>query len=963
VIIEKRTTTGVGFIQQPRSTGRFGNNSVSREPVAIQSASYHRLMAKALSRNEIRARATKFAHDWHGETRERAEAQTFWNEFLEIFGVNRRQVSTFERRATRLSTGRGGSVDLFWPGVLIAEHKSAGKDLAAAEEQAFDYLYDRKSINQNELPRFVITSDFAHMRIIELGKLDEAVVFDTLDLPKEIDRFLFIAGYDVRPHAVEAEANIRAAQLMGRLYEEISANGYEGHDASVLLTRILFLLFGDDTGMWNRDLFYFFLDERTSDDGSDLGPQLSLLFQILNQPVEKRSIALDEALVPFPFVNGGLFFDRIEIPIFNRAMREELLACCHFDWGRISPAVFGSLFQSIKSKEARRELGEHYTTEENILRVIEPLFLSDLRSELVAAQSDIRRLERLRDRLGRLRLFDPAMGCGNFVVVAYRELRRLELRIMVRLRELTGQNQLSLDPTLGIKVSMDHFGGIEIEEWPARIAETAMFLVDHQCNLELSVEFGQAPERLPIETSARFFCANALQLDWGQVFESSDDVLICGNPPFVGSTYLSDEQKQDQRTIWGGISGSGVLDYVSNWYLVAAKYIGESMARAAFVSTSSITQGQQPSILWGHRGLGQFETGIVFAHRTFSWSSEAPREASVHCVVIGIANRGIPKLKLLWEYSDVKQDGVLRSVRNINAYLLDAPWVIVSSRSRALSIGVSEMVNGSKPTDGGFLSNLTPEEAEEIQRNDSIASKYLRKVVGSQELIQGIERWCLWLVNAPPGDIASSSVLSERVDAVRKGRASSKKAATRRDAATPSLFQELRQPTSQFLAVPEVSSETRKYVPIGFFPPTVVPTNKIQTIPNATAYDFGVLSSSVFNVWLAVVSGRLESRFSVSAEITYNNFPWPEVNDKSRSKISKAAEGVLAVRMQFPDSPLAILYSPISMPPDLVDAHRTLDRQVASAYALRSDATSERILEELFERYARLSGSAVLFEE
>jgi len=920
-------------------------------------------MTKALSRNEIRARATQFAHDWHGETRERAEAQTFWNEFLEIFGVNRRQVAIFERRASRLSTGHEGSADLFWPGVLIAEHKSAGKDLEAAEDQAFDYLYDRKSISQNELPRFVITSDFAHIRILELDKGDEAFVFDTLDLPKEIDRFLFIAGYDVRPHSVEAEANIKAAQLMGRLYEEISANGYEGHDASVLLTRILFLLFGDDTGMWNRDLFYFFLDERTNEDGSDLGPQLSLLFQTLNKSVEKRSPALDEALVPFPFVNGGLFADTIEIPVFNKAMREELLACCHFDWGRISPAVFGSLFQSIKSKEARRELGEHYTTEENILRVIEPLFLAELRRELVNSQSDIKKLERLREKLGKLQLFDPAMGCGNFVIVAYRELRRLELQIMMRLRELTGQNQLSLDPTLGLKVSMENFGGIEIEDWPARIAETAMFLVDHQCNSELAAEFGQAPERLPIEISARFFCDNALTLDWGQVFESSDNVFIFGNPPFVGSTYLSEAQKEDQKAIWGAASGSGILDYVSNWYMVAAKFIGATSARAAFVSTSSITQGQQPNILWGRRGLRRFGTGIVFAHRTFSWSSEAPSEAHVHCVVLGIANHDIPKLKSLWEYPDIKKDGVLRNVRNINPYLLDAPWVVVASRSRPLSLGTTEMVNGSKPTDGGFLSNLSPEEAEEIRRSEPIAAKYLRRVIGSQELIHGIERWCLWLVGASPDDVAASFILKARIDAVRESRGKSKKPTTQKDAATPSLFQELRQPKSQFLAVPEVSSETRKYVPIGFFPPSFIPTNKIQTIPDATSYDFGLLSSSTFNIWLAVVSGRLESRFSISAEITYNNFPWPEIDQKVKTKIAVAADKVLAVRLQFPDSSLAVLYSPTSMPPDLVDAHRALDREVLKAYGLRNDATPERILEELFKRYARLSGSEVLFED
>ncbi|MGA2877249.1 MAG: DNA methyltransferase, partial [Nitrososphaerales archaeon] len=619
---------------------------------------YHRHMAKALSRNEIRARATKFAHDWHNETRERAEAQTFWNEFLEVFGVNRRQVALFERRASRLSTGREGSIDLFWPGVLIAEHKSAGKDLATAEEQAFDYLYDRKSIDQSDLPRFVITSDFAHIRIIELGKPEQAVVILTIDLPKEIDRFLFIAGYENRPHAVEAEANIKAAQLMGRLYEEISINGYEGHDASVMLTRLLFLLFGDDTGMWNRDLFYFFLQERTSEDGSDLGPQLSLLFQTLNQPVERRSAALDEALVPFPYVNGGLFEDRIDIPVFNRTMREELVSCCRFDWGRISPAVFGSLFQSIKSKEARRTLGEHYTTEENILRVIEPLFLSDLRAEFSVARSDVKRLRDLKKRLGELKFFDPAMGCGNFIIVAYRELRRLELQIMMRLRDLTSQNQLSLDPTLGLQVSMENFGGIEIEEWPARIAETAMFLVDHQCNAELAAEFGQAPERLPIEISARFVIDDALTYDWSKVFDPSDNVFIFGNPPFIGSTWLSHEQRKVQHGVWNGIRGSGTLDYVGNWYLLAAKFIGTSRARAAFVSTNSITQGEQPQTLWGNGGLGDFGTQIIFAHRTFSWSSEAPDQAAVHCVIIGIANNDIPSVKKLWDYPKIDGEGI-----------------------------------------------------------------------------------------------------------------------------------------------------------------------------------------------------------------------------------------------------------------------------------------------------------------
>jgi hypothetical protein len=913
-------------------------------------------MDKALSRNEIRARATVFAHEWHGETRERAEAQTFWNEFLTVFGVNRRQVSIFEHRAKRLTTGRDGSVDLFWPGMLIAEHKSAGRSLVDAEEQAFDYLYDRKSIPQSELPRFVITSDFAHIRIVELGSKVEAVTISTLDLPKEIDRFIFIAGYEFRPHAVEAQANVKAAQLMGRLYEEISVDGFEGHDASVLLTRLLFLLFGDDTGMWNRDLFHFFIEERTSEDGSDLGPQLNFLFQTLNKPLNKRSHRIDESLALFPYVNGGLFEDGIDIPTFNGAMRQELLSCCRFDWGQISPAVFGSLFQSIKSREARRELGEHYTTEENILRVIEPLFLSRLRSEFVAAQADVRKLEHLRDHLGVLRFFDPAMGCGNFVIVAYRELRRLELQIMKRLRDLTGLNQLSLDPTLGLRVSMTQFGGIEIEEWPARIAETAMFLVDHQCNAELAAEFGQAPERLPIEISARFYCDNALTCDWSEIFPVDDNVYVFGNPPFGGSTYLSEDQKKDQSNVWRGVSKSGILDYVANWYIVAARYIADTNARAAFVSTSSITQGQQPQVLWGGGGLGGLGAEIIFAHRTFAWSSEAPGQAAVHCVVIGIANNNIPKMKQLWEYPDIAGNGIARTVKTINAYLLSAPKVIVQSRDRPLSPGVTEMVNGSKPTDGGFLSSISATEAAAIEASDPIASRYLRRLVGAQEFIYGTERWCLWLLGASPTDIASSRELTSRVEAVRTSREKSKKPTTRRDAATPSLFQEIRQPATAFLAVPEVSSETRRYVPVGFFSQSVVPTNKIQTIPNATMYDFGILNSSAFNAWLAVVSGRLESRFSISAEITYNNFPWPEPDSKSRSHISSAAESVSAARLNHSDTPLSVLYSTVSMPPDLVTAHRKLDSQVLRAYGLKSNASSERILEEMFIRYARLAG-------
>jgi len=907
-------------------------------------------MAKSLSRNDIRDRARKFAVEWHDEKSERSEAQTFWNEFLAVFGVQRRQVALFEEKARRLSTGGTGRIDLLWPGLLIAEHKSEGKNLEEAEEQALDYLYD-SSFDRRQLPRFVITSDFARIRIKEIGS-ESAVTIETIDLPQEIDRFLFLAGYEPRSHAIETSANVDAARLMGRLYEEVADVGYDNHSASVLMTRLLFLLFGDDTGMWPRDLFASFIDDRTTADGSDLGPQLALLFQVLDTPLSRRAPNLDEALAQFPYVNGGLFRERLEIPSFNRRMREELLACSLFDWGKISPAVFGSLFQSIKSKEARREMGEHYTTEENIFRVIDPLFLTELRSEYLQSHTDIGKLKRLRENLGKMKFIDPAMGCGNFLIVTYRELRRLELQIMTRLRELTGENQLSLDPTLGLRVAMDNFGGIEIEEWPARIAETAMFLVDHQCNLELVAAFGEAPDRLPIDTSAKFVRGNALDLPWEEVMPATDTTFVLGNPPFLGSKMTSAEQKKDQRRVWDGAVGSGTLDYVSNWFLLAGRYMGSTKARAAFVATNSITQGEQPSRIWGAKGLREFGTKILFACQTFKWSSEAPGQAAVHCVIVGITNHSLPDSLSLWVSSEDKLTLSHRIVRTINPYLVEGPWVLIGSRSKPISDRTPIMRFGSQPNDKGFLSNIDEAERQRIGIADPVADSFMRRLVGSQEMLHSMKRYCLWLKDATPNEIARSSELQSRIRGTKIHRETSKDAGTREGARWPSLFFRDRQPVSRFLAVPGVSSENREYVSLAFFDASVIASNAIFTISDANYYHFGVLSSSVFNAWLAAVSGRLKSDFRISAEITYNNFPWPIIDDRMRQKIETAAETVLDERLTFPDATLATLYSPLSMPVGLREAHRALDRLVLRAYDLPGGSSNERILSELFNRYA-----------
>lgn len=910
-------------------------------------------MSKPPSWNEIRTNAQQFATRWEGTNDENAESQSFWNEFLGIFGVDRKRVATFEARAKRESTGGRGRIDLLWPGTLVAEHKSAGKDLATAEAQAIDYL---ESINIADFPGVIITSDFGHFRVRDLGGDNIPFTFPLADLPKEIDRFGFIAGYRQRKFGdkEEEEANVRAARLMGTLYEELARTGYEGHDASVLMTRLLLLMFADDTGMWEKGLFSEFIETRTQPDGSDLGSQLAMLFQVLDKAETARPVTMDELLQRFPYVNGHLFSDRIDIPSFDKRMRDELVRCTEFDWSKISPAVFGSLFQAVKSKEARRTLGEHYTTEQNILRALTPLFLDDLWSEYKSVRENALRLERLHDKIANIRVLDPACGCGNFLVIAYRELRRLELAILTSLSNLRNDRQNYLDVTDMVRVRLSNFYGIEIEKWPARIAETAMFLVDQQANHDLAITFGNAPDRLPIINAANITVGNALRVDWERVLPIGDHVFIVGNPPFSGSSLMDVAQKTDLNVIWAGVRGAGNMDLVSCWHVLAARLVGKCRAKAAFVSTNSITQGQQAPVLGA-----EFErcgVDIDFAHQTFSWSSEAPGQAAVHCVIIGFSAHLDKKTKTLFRYPDIKSEPLSVKASNINMYLQDAPNVLVTNRNRPLQDGVQLMDYGSKPTDGGYLSDISAEDVLKIQATDPVATKYLRPLVGAQELINGKERYCIWLVDVQPAEIRSSPEILKRVEAVRNMRQKSSKKKTRDDAATSHLFQENRQPIANFLAVPSVSSETRRYVPMALFGPEVVTNNSVLNISNATLFTFGILHSSVFMAWNATVSGRLKSDYRISAEITYNNFPWPE-NPKNKDAIEAAAQSVLGVREKYPTSSLADLYDPRSMPKDLVDAHNLLDRLVLSAYNLKNEVTESEILTNLFARYADLTAN------
>jgi hypothetical protein len=887
-------------------------------------------VSKPPSWNEIRTNAQQFATRWEGTSDENAESQSFWNEFLGIFGIDRKRVATFEARAKRESTGGRGRIDLLWPGTLVAEHKSAGKDLATAEAQALDYL---ESIDVNDFPGVIVTSDFGNFRVRDLGGDNVPFTFPLAELPKEIDRFGFIAGYRQRKFGdkEEEEANVRAARLMGDLYEELARTGYEGHDASVLMTRLLLLMFADDTGMWEKGLFSEFIETRTQPDGSDLGSQLAMLFQVLDKAETARPSTMDELLLRFPYVNGRLFSDRIDIPSFDKRMRDELVRCTEFDWSKISPAVFGSLFQAVKSKEARRTLGEHYTTEHNILRALAPLFLDDLWLEYESVRDNPQRLERLHDKIADIRVLDPACGCGNFLVIAYRELRRLELAILTRVADLRQDTQMHLDVSNMVRVRLSHFYGIEVEEWPARIAETAMFLVDQQANHELAVTFGNAPDRLPIMNAANISVGNALRIEWESVLPPSECSFIVGNPPFIGMTMLSQEQQEDNRLVFEKLEG------------------GSRTGR--LVSTNSIVQGEQARALGPILEHNQFR--IDFAHRTFAWRSEAPGAANVHVVIIGFSHLGQAKTKRLFDYPDPKGEPVEREAKNINLYLADAPCIYPGKRTAPFISTLPPATKGSQPTDGGNLL-VTLAEYEEVAA-DPVAARYLRLFRQGQDLLNGGERWCLWLVDATPTELASSPVIRKRLAAVADERRRSKTESVRQQAATPSLFTQNRQPAVEYLALPEVSSERRNIVPAMFLDADVIAGNQLITIEGAPKWLLGFLQSSMWSAWLRTVGGRLESRIRFSPDLTYCTFPFPEMGVHGLERVDAAVDAVLAARSSFPDATLAQLYDPLLMPPNLVKAHSALDAVIDGLYGSKKFSGEADRLEFLFARYAELT--------
>lgn len=901
-----------------------------------------------LSWNEIKDRSLRFSREWADERSEDAEAKSFWDAFFDVFGVTRRRLASFEEPVKR-GDGSGGFIDLLWKGILLVEHKSRGKDLDRAFKQATDYF---PGLKERDLPRYVLVSDFARFRLYDLEGDTDPIEFALKDLHRHVKLFAFIAGYQVRAFKDENPANIKAAERMGKLHDVLKASGYEGHALEVLLVRLLFCLFAEDTGIFERRQLQDFIEQRTAEDGTDLGAQLTALFQTLNTPDGKRPVALDAQLAAFPYVNGKLFSETLPMAAFDARLRESLLNAAGLDWSPISPAIFGALFQSIMDEKARRNLGAHYTSEKNILKLIQPLFLDELRAEFAKIRSNRNKLHDFHEKLATLTFLDPACGCGNFLVVAYRELRQLEMDVILVMYEKELASGQTMDPRLLIKCNVDQFYGIEIEEFPAQIAQVALWLTDHQMNLRVQEVFGNRFVRLPLEKSASIVHGNALRIDWNEVIPAKKLHYILGNPPFSGAMVMSDDARESFGSVFSDLQGAGILDFVAAWYWLAAKYAYQSRIKTGFVSTNSITQGEQVGLLWRPM-TDRYGVKINFAHRTFKWSNEARGKAAVHCVIIGFSQHDSAS-KIIYDYESIDGEPHAVAANYINPYLIDAPDILLENRSDPLC-AVPSMRFGSMPRDGGNLL-FTQIEFREFVSAEPSAAEWLRPYVGSEEFINGSWRWCLWLVGATPAVLRAMPKAMERVERTKQFRLASKAAATRKFATTPALFCQIAQPGTSYLLVPGVSSERRAYIPIGFMGPEVIANNLVFIVPEASLFHFGVMSSVMHMAWMRYTCGRLESRYRYSKDIVYNNFPWPDApSDKHRDAIESAAQGVLDARAQFPDSTLADLYDPLTMPAPLVKAHQILDRAVDAAYGKRSFKSDSERVAFLFARYQELT--------
>ena len=892
-----------------------------------------------LSNLTIHERAEKFVEIHHADTYEKGQAQLYWRDFFYIFGVDVHQVVLFEESVKKFD-GSPGFIDAFWKGKLIIEHKSLGKDLDLAYSQALDYL---DHLPPEEMPDYVIVSDFQRIRLTNLLTKEETEIH-IHELPSKIHLFDFI--YIENPEdSPQLSLNLEASRLLADLHEEILNDNYDEHSLELFMVRILFCLYAEDTAIFKPKQFKKLIEK--PNEAFRVGEDIQLLFRVLDQKVEDRQSNLPPEFKEFPYVNGALFREHIMPPMFTDTTVEKLLKACEFDWSKINPSIFGSLFQNVVDPEVRRYLGAHYTSEDNINKVINTLFLNDLWEEFYKAKDNKNKLRLLHEKIGNLKFLDPACGCGNFLMITYRQLRELEYKILKILLD-EDDNQLHFNASDLTKVKIDHFYGIEIEDFPARVAQVAMWFTQHQMDIKFeSLQIHK--DNLPLKESANIFIENALNVDWKEILPPTDNVYILGNPPFVGSRLQSDEQKEDIKRVFDGFKKVGSLDYVCAWYKKAVEYIQNTNIEVCFVSTNSICQGEQSSILW-EQLHERYNIVLNFAHTTFKWSNESKDKAAVYVIIIGFSTHDRP-VKKLFKYPKINSQKYEEyTVEHINNYLNDSEDVYIKRRNLPLS-DVPHMFFGNMPIDGGnFI--LTPEEKDEIISKEPQAEKYIHKYIMARDFLNGGEKYCIWLDHYNPAELQKCPLILERIENVKILRSKSKRKATRELSKIPTRFGVVSQPLKDYILIPLTTSANREYIPMTIVDKDVIANNTCGVVNSDDKFILGVLTSKMHMAWVKFVAGRLKEDYRYSSSIVYNNFPFPvDVPEELYEAIGKCTEDILKIRESY-DSSLAQLYDPLIMPYDLRKAHEKLDNLVDKAYSknkFEDDVVRMKLLLDLYQ--------------
>ncbi|UYV17625.1 N-6 DNA methylase [Halomonas qaidamensis] len=876
-------------------------------------------------------------------TKPDADKSEFIYAFLDAYGFPKATITQVRNGGQRNVASRMGEGHVALKNWLYFMPVQQGESV----HEALQVLADEDEPARHKC-RFLVITDFHELTALDT-KSSERLEVPFSDLATQYLFFAPMAGLERTKHFTEASADLKAAAKMGRLFDRLKEiNEFNTpeqlHGLNVFLTRLLFCYFAEDTGIFPKNAFTKVVTEASGESGEGLSDLLVQLFRIMNQPEEERPADLPAHVTQFPYVNGGLFRDDLPVPEIRGKGRRMMIECGQLAWEAVNPDIFGSMFQAVVDEESRDSLGQHYTSVPNIMKVIRPLFLDKLYAELQKAKGNRKKLEALLERLARIKVFDPAMGSGNFLIIAYKELRRLEMAIFRALQELSGQQEIFMS---GIRLSQ--FYGIEIDDFAHEIAQLSLWLSEHQMNSLFAKEFGHVEPLLPLKDSANLVHANSLTVEWADVCkqDSETDIYVCGNPPFHGTTGRSEEQTKDMKNIFKSFSSIGYLDYVACWVWLAARYICNG-GEAAFVTTNSLFQGQQVATLWPK--VIQSNIEISFAYQTFPWRNSAQVNAGVHVAIIGLSRLGARKNKSLYQL--LEGEWRLRKVDNISPYLTEGGNTIISSRTQPIS-GAIKMIRGSQPTDGGnfILSKL---EKEEMVNSEPSLSTWIRPLIGSQEFFRGSQRWCLWLVDAPE-EIKSIPIIKKRIDAVRNIRIKAGHSAALKGAERPHLFLQVAQPKEgDYILIPKVSSARRHYAPVGIFHHSIIATDLVFTIPNGKVYDFSILSSLMHSEWLRLVGGRLKSDYRYSASLVYNNFPWPEASQSQQKEIEKLGRAVVLARAAHPDKTIAHLYDPDKMPENLLEAHQALDRAVEKLYRDRPFRDAAERQEYLLVRYEKL---------